>query len=76
MPKIIPYEGELEKVSYTFIVPKDKHPRSGLTGFEALDRMIRPVIKGISEKPMAFSGFEYLKVVRTDYKKPKDTTSE
>jgi hypothetical protein len=70
-PKITPYTGELEKVSFEFAVPVARNPNSGKTGFEAVDRMVRPVYKGLAEKPMTWSGFEYLGVKRTKYLKPQ-----
>jgi len=70
-PTQVKYDGELEKVSFEFLVPVEKNPRSGLTGFEVLDRMVRPVQKGISQKVMSFVGFKYLGVKRTKVRKKK-----
>lgn len=69
MPKIKKYSGPLEKVSFEFQVPVQQNPNSKLTGFEVIDRMVRPVQKGISEKPMELNGFKFLGVKRKKIKK-------
>jgi len=70
-PKIKKYVGELEEVSFVFQIPVQKNPNSNLTGYEALSRMIRPVIKGLQEKPMVWNGFEYIGAKRKSIKTKK-----
>lgn len=72
MPKIKKYNGPLEKVCFEFQVPCEKNSNSKLTGFEVMDRMVRPVQKGISEKPMELNGFKYLGVKRKELKQLKE----
>jgi hypothetical protein len=71
-PKIKKYNGPLEKVCFEFQVPLEKNSNSKLTGFEVVDRMVRPVQKGVCEKPMELNGFKYLGVKRTKLKVLKE----
>jgi len=70
-PKIVPYTGELELVTYEFVVPVQKNCNSKLTGFEVVDRMIRPVVKGLGQKPMEQNGFKFVGSKRKPYKRTK-----